>query len=108
MLIPQPLQYAPKVLYVNNVIKGTLLESEVLAQQAANNTKEQFSNSPDLAAEILNAIMDAFTAHSAMSKQALESERVRDGLKEVLLGPAKLYETLRAKSEKGLSADQAG
>jgi type I restriction enzyme R subunit len=87
-----------KVVYVNNVIKGKLLESEVLAQQAASNTKEQFSNSPDLAAELMNAIMDAFTAHSAMSKQALESEKVREGLKQVLLGPAQLYEALRARN----------
>ena len=37
-----------KLVYVNNVIKGKLLESETLRQQAANNTKEQFANSPDL------------------------------------------------------------
>jgi len=44
--------------------------------------------------------MDAFAAHSAMSKQALESDRVRDGLKDVLLGPpAELYEALRAKAD---------
>ena len=36
-----------------------------------NNTKEQFSNSSDLSKELINAIMDAFAAHSAMSKQAL-------------------------------------
>jgi type I restriction enzyme R subunit len=77
----------------------------VLVQQAANNTKEQFSNSPDLATGILNAIMDAFAAHSAMSKQALESEKVRAGLKEVLLGPAQLYETLRAKGEDAKAGD---
>ena len=76
-----------KLVYVNNVIKGKLLESDVLVQQASNNTKEQFSNSPDLANGILNAIMDAFAAHSTMSKQALESEKVRSGLKDVLLGP---------------------
>ena len=35
-----------KLVYVNNVIKGKLLESETLQQQAANNTKEQFANSP--------------------------------------------------------------
>jgi type I restriction enzyme, R subunit len=34
-----------------------------------------------------------------MSKQALESERVRDGLKDVLLGPAQLYEALRERGE---------
>jgi len=43
-------------------------------QQASDNTKEQFSNSPDLASGILYAIMDALTAHSAMCKQALESD----------------------------------
>jgi type I restriction enzyme R subunit len=41
---------------------------------------------------ILNAIMDALAAHSTMSKQALESEKVRTGLKDVSLGPAQLYE----------------
>ena len=84
-----------KLVYVNNVLKGKLLESDTLAQQAANNTKEQFANSPDLANEILNAIMDALAAHSTMSTQALNSEKVRQGLQDVLLGPAKLYEELR-------------
>jgi type I restriction enzyme R subunit len=79
-----------KLVYVNNVIKGKLLESDVLVQQATNNTKEQFANSPDMANGILNAIMDALTAHSAMSKQALESEKVRSGLKDLLLRPAPL------------------
>ncbi|MBV5307542.1 MAG: hypothetical protein J0652_12700 [Desulfobulbaceae bacterium] len=88
-----------RLVYVNNVLKGKLLESEMLAQQAANNTKEQFSNSPDLKSEIMNAIMDAFAAHSNMSKQALDSERVRDGLRDILLGPAQLYEALREKAE---------
>jgi type I restriction enzyme R subunit len=88
-----------KLVYVNNVLKGKLMESEVLAQQAANNTKEQFANSPDLKNEIMNAIMDAFAAHSTMSKQALDSEKVRDGLKDILLGPAQLYEGLRGRSE---------
>ncbi len=84
-----------KLVYVNNVIKGKLLESEVLKQQAANNTKEQFANSPDLKAEIMNAIIGALEAHTAMSTQALESEAVREGLKDVLLGPAQLYESLQ-------------
>jgi type I restriction enzyme R subunit len=34
-----------------------------------------------------------------MSRQALESDRVREGLKDVLLGPAQLYEALRDKAE---------
>ncbi len=44
-----------KLVYVNNVLKGKLLESETLIQQAANNTKEQFANSPDLSESILFA-----------------------------------------------------
>ena len=84
-----------KLVYVNNVLKGKLLESEKLRKQAANNTKEQFANSPDLSKAILDAIMDALEAHTTMSSQALESEKVREGLKEVLLGPAGLYEALR-------------
>lgn len=84
-----------RLVYVNNVIKGKMLESEVLRQQATNNTKEQFANSPDLNKALLDAIMDALEAHTVMSKQALESEDVREGLKEILLGPAQLYEALR-------------
>ena len=90
-----------KLVYVNDVIKGKLMESETLAQQAMNNSKEQFSNSPDLAHELLNAIMDASTALSSLGRQALESEHVRSGLKDVLLGPAQLYEALRAKGPGG-------
>lgn len=83
-----------KLVYVNNVIKGKLLESETLRQQAASNTKEQFANSPDLTKEMLYAIMDAEAAHSIMSKQALDSEKMREQLLEILLGPGQLYENL--------------
>ena len=84
-----------RLVYVNDVIRGKMLESDVLRQQAANNTKEQFANSPDLNKALLEAIMDALEAHTVMSTQALESETVREGLKAVLLGPAQLYEALR-------------
>lgn len=84
-----------QLIYVNNVIKGKLLESEALRVQAQNNTKAQFAASPTLANEILNAIMDALAAHETMSSQALNSQKVRDGLKEILLGPGQLYEALR-------------
>jgi len=43
----------------------------------------------------MNAVMDALAAHSIMSKQATDSVKVREGLKDVLLGPAQLYEALR-------------
>lgn len=88
-----------QLVYVNGVLKGKLLENELLVQQAAVNSKQQFANSPDLGKALLDAIMDAFEAHQTMSTQALGSERVRDGLKDILLGPAQLYEALRARSE---------
>jgi type I restriction enzyme, R subunit len=43
--------------------------------------------------------MDALAAPTTMSKQALKSEKVREGLKDVLLGPAGLYEALRERGE---------
>jgi len=88
-----------QLVYVNGVLKGKLLENETLVQQAGSNSKEQFANSPDLRDALLHAIMDALEAHSAMSSQALGSERVRDGLKDILLGPGQLYESLRARAE---------
>jgi type I restriction enzyme R subunit len=84
-----------QLVYVNNVIKGKLLESTELVLQASNNTKAQFANSPTLTTEIMNAVMDALAAHETMSRQALGSQSVREGLKEVLLGPGQLYEALR-------------
>jgi type I restriction enzyme, R subunit len=87
-----------KLVYVNNVIKGKLLESAKLMQQAANNTKEQFANSPDLKTELMNAIMGALDAHTLMSTQALNSVAIRGGMKDILLNNAGLYETLRARA----------
>ena len=89
-----------RLVYVNNVIKGKLLESKNLIQQAANHTKEQFASSLDLKGELMSAIMDALAAHGSMSKQALGSEKVRNELQNILLGPAQLYEALRERSEK--------
>ncbi len=79
-------------------LRDKMLESAALATQAANNTEAQFANSPTLKDELMNAIIEAFEAHSLLSKQALDSSKVRDGLKEVLLGPAQLYEALRSRA----------
>ncbi len=83
-----------RLVYVNHV-KGKLLESEILVEQASNNSKGQFDNSPDLDRALTDAIIGAFDAYTSMSKQALDSDRVRSGLKSILLGPGQLYEALR-------------
>ena len=87
-----------KLVYVNNVIKGKLLESHTLKQQAANNTKERFAHSPSLNRELMDAIMDALDAHSSMSKQALNSPTVREGMKDILLNYTGLWEALRERA----------
>ncbi|AJP70757.1 type I restriction endonuclease subunit R [Sphingomonas hengshuiensis] len=84
-----------QLVYVNDVIKGKLLESEELVTQALNNSKSQFAASPTLDNELLNAVIEALDAHQKMSQQALGSSTVRAGLKDVLLGPGQLYELLR-------------
>lgn len=58
-------------------MKGKLLESHELAEQAVNHAKAKFANSPTLSGETLNAVVDALTAQTTMSKQALDFERVR-------------------------------
>jgi type I restriction enzyme R subunit len=87
-----------KLVYVNHV-KTKLMESEILRQQAANNSKQQFASSPDLPNELMNAIIGAFEAHGKMSTQALNSDKVRLGLLDILLGPAKLYKDLRKQGD---------
>jgi type I restriction enzyme R subunit len=49
-----------------------------------------------LTPEIENATMSSMDAHNTMSTQALNSGMVREGLRDILLGHAGLYELLRA------------
>ncbi|MGV8804878.1 MAG: type I restriction endonuclease subunit R [Polaromonas sp.] len=84
--------------YVNGTLFGKVVESRTLRQQAANNTKEQFANSPDLNPEVLNAIMESYDAHTSMSTQALNSPVVLRGIMNILLNHSQLYETLRAQA----------
>ena len=90
--------------YVNGNVRGKLLQSEILVEQASSNTKGQFANSPDLARELMNAIMDADSSFVAMSKQALASERVRQGMMDILLNYGGLYEALRMQGKEGPNA----
>ncbi len=43
-----------------------------------------------------------------MSSQALESERVREGMKDVLLGPAQLYHSFACRLERSVTAIKKG
>lgn len=76
-------------------VKNKMLEDSTLIQQANSNLKKQFANSPTLMKSLIDAIIDAHDAHSEMSRQALSSEVIRQGLKDVLMGPGQLYEALQ-------------
>ena len=71
---------------------------EINTQQAGSNQKEQFDNSPALKTAIMDAIIEALDAHSAMSRQALGSQEVQADLKAALMGPGRLYEELRERA----------
>ena len=88
-----------KLVYVNHVIMGKLLESRALVQQAENNTKSQFDSSPDIDSEINSALIGALDAHTSMSTQALNSAEVRAALKDILLNHAGLWQRLREKGQ---------
>ena len=45
--------------------------------------------------------MDALDAHTTMSKQALNSESVREGMLDVLLNHLGLWEALRERAREG-------
>jgi type I restriction enzyme R subunit len=87
-----------KLVYVQQVIRGKLLESATLQKQAASNTKEQFATSPDLTKELKGAIIEALDAHKTMSTQAINSDEVQKTLLEILLNHSGLWEALKAKA----------
>jgi type I restriction enzyme R subunit len=84
-----------QLVYVNGVILGKLLESQTLRKQAVNNSKEQFSGSPDLIKELDNAIIEALDAHNDMSAKALNSSEIKKGMLRILLEYSGLWEKLR-------------
>jgi type I restriction enzyme R subunit len=51
--------------------------------------------------------MDALSAHSSMSAQALNSPVVQRGIKNILLNHSGLYETLRAQQVNASVPDQS-
>ena len=87
-----------KLVYVNNVLKGQLLESELLQQQAASNSKEQFANSAELQSELTNSIINALDAHPAMGSKALNNPALQLGFMDLLLNQAGLWEGLRERA----------
>lgn len=87
-----------KLTYVGTVIKNKLLEDKALQSQAASNTKEQFSSSPDLMPKQLDAVITSLDAHQSMSSQVVNDVSLQKRMLELLLGNLNLYEDLRARA----------
>jgi len=90
-----------KLIYVNSVLKGKLLENETLRQQAANNSKTQFEASPDLNDAVIDAVLGAKQAHQRMSNQALNDPKVMKGLVDILVNFTDVYDQLRERAATG-------
>ncbi|WP_294000944.1 type I restriction endonuclease subunit R [Sphaerotilus sp.] len=87
-----------KLVYVNEAIRGKLLEHPDLVLQARNNTEAQFASSPDLHERLIDAVIEVRSRFGAMSDQALGSEETQRAMLAFLLGPGRLWETLRARA----------
>ncbi len=79
-----------------NHIRDKMMESPVLASQAAANEIDQFGASPDFEKVMMKAVVDAFKSHKTMSEQVLKKDSIKDGLSDLLL--SMVYEGLKAKS----------
>ncbi len=84
--------------YVMDVIRGKMLDSTTLQQQAANNTKQQFRNSPDLMPIFEEAVGESAELHPTLSIQAFD-DKVKHQLIKILLANCSLYEELRERAQ---------
>ena len=80
------------------MIKNKLLDDKALQSQAASNTKEQFSSSPDLMPKQLDAVITSLDAHQSMSSQVVNDVSLQKRMLELLLGNLNLYEDLRTRA----------
>ncbi len=75
---------ADRINYVNH-IAGKMMESEVLARQAAANQKAQFGDSPDFMNAFEDAVMAAYENHKNMSEQVMGKGHVKKAMAALLL-----------------------
>lgn len=67
-----------------NHIRDKMMESDVLAQQAASNSKEQFALG-DFNDVMMDAVIEGLDNYQSMASQVLGNERVKKGFTDLLL-----------------------
>lgn len=87
------------VVYVRHVVRTKLLSDEKLREQATNNTKTQFANSPDLLRAANAAVLAAADDHNVMSDLLLADRQKMASLVALLLEKTGLWEELRGGGE---------
>jgi type I restriction enzyme, R subunit len=85
---------ADKVAYVQH-IAGKMMESDTLAQQAAQNTKQQFGMG-DFNTVLMDAVIDGLDNYKSMAEQVMESDKVKQEFAKIILDV--VYDGLKAKT----------
>ncbi len=75
---------ADRIHYVNH-LAGKMMESDLLAQQAAANHKAQFGDSPDFMNAYEDAVIAAYENHKSMSEQVMAKAHVKQAMAALLL-----------------------
>ncbi len=84
---------ADKVAYVKH-IAGKMMEDETLAQQATQNTKEQFEGGHFKKA-LMDAVVEGFDNYKSMAEQVMASDHVKQDFAKIVLDV--VYDGLKAK-----------
>jgi len=86
-----------------NHIKDKMLENDVLAQQAATNTKEQFALG-DFNIAMMDAVIEGLDNYQSMASQVLGNEQVKKGFAALLL--ELVYRGFEQRREKNTSPER--
>lgn len=94
-LLSEDMSAREQLIYVQSMVMGHLLESDLLAAQARYLSKERFIQSGALHHELIHAVTVADRAHRIVPRAPNTMEQLVSGLREILVSQFGLYERLR-------------
>jgi type I restriction enzyme R subunit len=65
-------------------VRDKLMENESLAQQAASNSKDQFSQG-DIKDAVVDAVIEHMEVHSSMANQVLNNQQTMEGFMRLMV-----------------------